>query len=195
MGKIFYILGKSSTGKDTIYNKILADRDLGLKKLTMYTTRPIRDGENQDESYHFVSEEEYVSIKESGKIVEERAYNTMHGVWRYFTVDNEKIDLTNYSYVAVGVLASFISIKEYYGKDVVIPIYIDLDDGERLKRALKRELKPENRKFTEMCRRFLADTEDFAPEKIKSAGIDKFFINDNLANCVRKITDYIKKEK
>lgn len=195
MGKIFYILGKSSTGKDTIYNKILADRDLGLKKLTMYTTRPIRDGEKQDESYHFVSEEEYVSIKESGKIVEERAYNTMHGVWRYFTVDNEKIDLANYSYVAVGVLASFISIKEYYGKDIVIPIYIDLDDGERLRRALKRELKPENRKFTEMCRRFLADTEDFAPEKIKSAGIEKFFINDNLANCVRKITDYIKKEK
>lgn len=195
MGKIFYILGKSSTGKDTIYNKILADRELGLKKLTMYTTRPIRDGEKQDESYHFVSEEEYVSIKESGKIVEERAYNTMHGVWRYFTVDNEKIDLANYSYVAVGVLASFISIKEYYGKDIVIPIYIDLDDGERLRRALKRELKPENRKFTEMCRRFLADTEDFAPEKIKSAGIEKFFINDNLANCVRKITDYIKKEK
>lgn len=195
MGKIFYILGKSSTGKDTIYNKILADKDLGLKKLTMYTTRPIRDGEKQGESYHFVSEEEYVSIKESGKIVEERSYNTMHGIWRYFTVDNEKIDLNSYSYVAVGVLASFVSIKEYYGKDIVIPIYIDLDDGERLKRALKRELRPENRKFTEMCRRFLADTEDFAPDKIESAGIDRFFVNGSLSKCVGEIKEYIKKEK
>lgn len=195
MGKIFYILGKSSTGKDTIYNKILEDKDLGLKKLTMYTTRPIRDGEKQGESYHFVSEEEYVSIKESGKIVEERSYNTMHGIWRYFTVDNEKIDLNSYSYVAVGVLASFVSIKEYYGKDIVIPIYIDLDDGERLKRALKRELRPENRKFTEMCRRFLADTEDFAPDKIESAGIDRFFVNGSLSKCVGEIKEYIKKEK
>ena len=70
MGKIFYILGKSSTGKDTIYKNILEDETLGLKDIILYTTRPIRDGETDGKSYHFVSEKEYEDIKKSGLIIE-----------------------------------------------------------------------------------------------------------------------------
>ena len=45
MGKIFYIMGKSSSGKDSIYRQLEKDQELGLKRLVIYTTRPIRDGE------------------------------------------------------------------------------------------------------------------------------------------------------
>ena len=165
MGKIFYILGKSSTGKDTIYKNILEDETLGLKDIILYTTRPIRDGETDGKSYHFVSEKEYEDIKKSGLIIEERSYNTMHGVWRYFTVKDSSIDLSNNNYVIIGVLKSFIDTRDYFGSDKVVPIYIEVEDGLRLQRALNREKKPENRRFKELCRRYLADSEDFSEDQ------------------------------
>lgn len=191
MGKIFYILGKSSTGKDTIYKRISSDESLALKDIVLYTTRPIRDGEIPDVTYHFVSEEGYRDLKNSGRIIEEKSYNTMHGLWRYFTAREDDLDLENQSYLMIGVLQSYISIRDYYGEDKVVPIYIEVDDGIRLERALKREMKPENRKFTELCRRFLADTEDFADEKIKAAGIEKRFENIDLEECILEVKKYI----
>lgn len=193
MGKIFYILGKSSTGKDTIYRKISEDPELNLKIVVSYTTRPIRDGEVDGETYHFVSEEKYRDIKATGKIIEERTYNTMHGLWRYFTVEDEQLVLDDCSYIMIGVLESFVSIKKYYGENAVIPIYIEVDDGVRLERALKRERKPENQKYAEMCRRFLADSEDFSEDKIKEAGIEKRFENKNLEDCITEVKEWILK--
>ena len=195
MGKIFYILGKSSTGKDTIYENILEDETLGLNDIILYTTRPIRDGETDGKSYHFVSEKEYEDIKKSGLIIEERSYNTMHGVWRYFTVKDSSIDLSNNNYVIIGVLKSFIDTRDYFGSDKVVPIYIEVEDGLRLQRALNREKKPENRRFKELCRRYLADSEDFSEDKIKDAGIDKRFENVDLSSCINEVKEYIRKNR
>ena len=195
MGKIFYILGQSSTGKDTIYKNILEDETLGLKDIILYTTRPIRDGETDGKSYHFVSEKEYEDIKKSGLIIEERSYNTMHGVWRYFTVKDSSIDLSNNNYVIIGVLKSFIDTRDYFGSDKVVPIYIEVEDGLRLQRALNREKKPENRRFKELCRRYLADSEDFSEDKIKDAGIDKRFENVDLSSCINEVKEYIRKNR
>lgn len=191
MGKIFYILGKSSTGKDTIYKRICNDKDLALNTIVLYTTRPIREGEEPGVTYNFVNEDEYQDIKQKGLIIEERSYNTMHGLWRYFTVNDSQLNLDEESYIMIGVLESFISTKDYYGSDVVIPIYIEVDDGIRLERALKREMKPENRKFAEMCRRYLADDQDFSEEKIQAAGIERRFQNIDLENCIEEVKNHI----
>ena len=195
MGKIFYILGKSSTGKDTIYKKILKDTELNLKDIILYTTRPIRDGEINGKSYHFINEEEYQKIKATGNIIEERSYDTMHGVWRYFTVKDEQIDLDKNDYVIIGVLKSFVDTREYFGADKVIPIYIEVEDGIRLQRALNREKKPENRRYKEMCRRYLADSEDFSEEKIVAAGIKDRFENIDLANCISEVKGFIRRNR
>ena len=192
MGKIFYILGKSSTGKDTIYKKILEDKELDLKDIILYTTRPIRDGEVNGKSYNFVNEDRYLEIKEAGSIIEERSYDTMHGIWRYFTVKDEQIDLEKNDYVIICVLKSFVDTRDYFGKEKVVPIFIDVEDGVRLQRALNREKKPENRRFKEMCRRFLADSEDFADEKIINAGITKKFENIDLETCINEVKEYIR---
>ena len=45
MGKLFIIIGKSATGKDTIYKRLLEIDQLKLKTVVMYTTRPIRNSE------------------------------------------------------------------------------------------------------------------------------------------------------
>lgn len=192
MGKIYYILGKSSTGKDTIYKKIIEDSELSLKKIVMYTTRPIREGERQGEEYFFVSEDAFQSMEREGRLIEMRAYDTVHGLWRYFTVNDEQINLLSNSYLMIGVLTSFLSTRDYFGKDKVIPIYIELEDGVRLQRALDREKVQKEPKYAELCRRYLADSEDFAEDKIKEAGITKRFVNDDLASCVEKIKEYIR---
>ena len=76
-------------------------------------------------------------------------------------------------------------------KDVVVRIYIELDDGVRLSRALGRERKQEEPKYEEMCRRFLADQEDFSEDNLKAAEITNRFSNENLEECVGKIKDFI----
>ena len=71
-------------------------------------------------------------------------------------------------------------------------MYIQVEDGERLSRALKREKEQENPKYEEMCRRFIADQSDFSEENIQSAGIEKRFQNKDLDICVKEIVNYIK---
>ena len=45
MRYIFYITGKSASGKDSIYKALLEDKELRLNPMVLYTTRPMRDGE------------------------------------------------------------------------------------------------------------------------------------------------------
>ena len=192
MAKIFYLMGKSSSGKDTIYKKLIQNENLSLKKIVLYTTRPIRAGEQNGEEYYFVSEKEMQLMQEAGKVIELRTYHTCLGKWHYFTADDENIKVDETDYIMIGTIESFLKTKAYYGADKVIPIMIALDDGIRLQRALDREKGQDQPKYSEMCRRFLADEADFSPEKKEEAGIEKEFINENLEQCLKEIEEYIK---
>ena len=187
MSKIFCIMGKSATGKDTIYKKLLQNSELGLKRIVSYTTRPIREGEKEGEEYHFTDVKNLELLKEQGKIIECRSYDTIHGIWNYFMVKDNQIDLTQNDYLVIGTLESYLKIKSYFGEDQVVPIYIELEDGERLTRALDREKTQSKPKYEELCRRFLADCQDFSDEKLKEAGIHRFYVNNDLENCLSEI--------
>lgn len=187
MGKIFCIMGKSATGKDTIYKKLLQNSELGLKRIVSYTTRPIREGEKEGEEYHFTDVKNLELLKQQGKIIECRSYDTIHGIWNYFMVKDNQIDLTQNDYLVIGTLESYLKIKSYFGEDQVVPIYIELEDGERLTRALDREKTQSKPKYEELCRRFLADCQDFSDEKLKEAGIHRFYVNNDLENCLSEI--------
>ena len=82
MGKIFYLMGKSSSGKDTIYNKLLQNKKLNLQKIVLYTTRPIRAGEENGIHYYYVDEKKTDELIKAGKVIELRAYDTFYGVWK-----------------------------------------------------------------------------------------------------------------
>lgn len=192
MARIFIILGKSATGKDTIYKKLLEAGELGLRTAVMYTTRPIRLSEEEGVEYHFVDETELNKLMEQNKIIEHRAYETIHGIWHYFTVNDGQIKLDEADYLMLGTLESYEQIREYYGKDKVIPIYIEVEDGIRLTRALKREQKQEEPKYAEMCRRYLADEEDFSEENLRKCGITKRYQNNDINICIFEIIDDIK---
>ena len=191
MGKVVYLMGKSSTGKDTVYKQLLKNPFLQLKKIVPYTTRPIRAGETEGEEYFFTDERGFENLKAQGKVIEDRAYHTYHGLWRYFTVDDGNIDLENNNYIIIGTLESYLKTREYFGKAKVLPILLEVDDGVRLQRALDRERRQENPKYEELCRRYLADAEDFSEEKIKKADITLRFSNDNLEKCLSEIEEYL----
>ena len=191
MSKIFYIMGKSASGKDKIYSRLAKDKALNLKKLILYTTRPVRDGEENGKQYYFTDEKKLKEFEAAGRVIESRSYDTVYGVWTYFTADDGQIDLKEGNYLGIGTLESFKKMKEYYGKENVVPVYITVEDGERLIRAVRREQEQETPKYEELCRRFLADQEDFAEDKIKEAEIEKQFVNDNLDLCVENIIKYI----
>ncbi|MGN1145911.1 MAG: guanylate kinase [Acetatifactor sp.] len=195
MAKIIYIMGKSSTGKDTIYKRLLRESTLALQTIVPYTTRPIRAGEKNGVEYYFTDEEGFERLLAQGKIIEERAYQTFHGLWRYFTVDDGQIRPDEQDYIMIGTLEAYQKMKEHFGEDRLLPVLIELDDGVRLQRALNREKKQKNPKYEEMCRRFLADSEDFAAEKLQAAGIEKSFYNDDLTKCLREIVAYIKENR
>lgn len=192
MGKIFYIMGKSAAGKDHIYSLLAENEELHLKKMILYTTRPIREGEENGREYFFTGEETRNRFREEGRLIEERSYHTIHGIWTYYTADDGQVNLEKYDYIGIGTLESFVKLKEYYGEDMVIPIYIEVEDGERLSRALFRERQQSSPKYSEMCRRFLADAEDFSEQKIQEAGIIRRFENKDLKNCTEEIILYIK---
>lgn len=192
MAKIVYLMGKSSTGKDTIYKELLRKGAVDLHTIVPYTTRPIRAGEREGVEYLFTDEEGFRRLFADGKVIEDRAYNTFHGLWRYFTVDDGQIDLQEKDYIIIGTLEAYEKMKVYFGEDKLLPVLIELDDGVRLQRALNRERKQKHPKYEEMCRRFLADSEDFSEENIKRAGIARRFYNDELPSCLDEITDYIK---
>ncbi|MDE7444625.1 MAG: 50S ribosome-binding GTPase [Lachnospiraceae bacterium] len=192
MGKMIYLMGKSSSGKDTIYRKLLGRRQVNFKKVVPYTTRPIRMGETEGEEYHFTDEAGYMELEAQGKIIEARVYHTYHGMWRYFTVDDGSIDLSENNYLIIGTIESYINTANYFGRDKVLPVLLELDDGIRLRRALNREMQQENPRYEEMCRRFLADAEDFSEERIEEAGIERRFRNENLDRCLADIKEYIR---
>lgn len=191
MGKMVYLMGKSSTGKDTLYKRLLQWKEISFDKVVLYTTRPIRAHEKDGREYHFTDEAHYQELFNAGKIIEERVYQTFYGPWRYFTVDDGNIDLHNRNYLVIGTLESFVKTAEYFSGDKVLPIYIEVDDGIRLERAIQRERSQEIPKYEEMCRRFLADAADFSAEKLEEAGITQVFENDDLDRCVQEIKEYL----
>ena len=194
MGKIFYIMGKSAVGKDRIYSVLRRDKELNLKNILLYTTRPIRKGERDGVDYYFIDEEQIQMFQKEEQIIEMRSYQTVHGIWRYLTVNDGQFQLEQQSCIMIGTLESYEKMKQYFGSSLLVPIYVKVDDGIRLERALKREREQENPKYSELCRRYLADEKDFSQEKLKASGISNFFENNNFEVCIAQIKQYIKTE-
>lgn len=187
MGKIFCLMGKSSSGKDTIFKEINDDKDLDLKPIVSYTTRPKRINETNGVEYFFINTDELNKFEKENKVIEKRVYHTVHGDWFYGTINDGQIDLNKNNYLLITTLEAYKSLRDYFGDDKVCPFYIDIEDGIRLERALERERKQDKPNYDELCRRFIADNKDFSDENLSNLGINKFYINENLENCINDI--------
>ena len=107
----------------------------------------------------------------------------MYGIWSYFTVDDGQIDLNNGDYLYIGTLESYEQMIDFMVKMLWCHIYrlVTVKDC----KGCYRERNQSEPKYKELCRRFLADEEDFSEEKIEKAGIKKRFENNNLNQCIK----------
>ena len=194
MPEIAFIMGKSASGKDKIYKALINDADLNLNTVTMYTTRPMRVGETDGVEYYFVNDEKALEFEKAEKIIELRCYNTVYGEWKYFTADDGQVEIgSGKKYIIIGTLEAYTKICEFYGSEHIMPIYIEVEDGERLIRAIHREQKQEKPKYEEMCRRFLADASDFSEDNLSKAGITRRFYNNTaIEDCINEVREAIK---
>ncbi len=187
MGRIYYLLGKSATGKDTLYKEILKWRPK-LRTVTMYTTRPIREGETDGVEYFFTDREELERQLASGKVIESRTYQTIAGPWTYYTVDDGQFDVADdESCLMIGTLESYEEMCAYFEAGKMVPVYIEVPDGIRLLRAVKREENQKKPNYREVCRRYLADEKDFSEENLERLGITKRYQNTDMEMCVEEI--------
>ena len=193
MARIFIVMGKSATGKDTVYKRLLEAEELHLKTAVMYTTRPIRKSEENGVEYYFVDEDTLTELQKQKKIIEHRSYETVHGTWHYFTVNDGQIKLEEADYLMIGTLETYLQIREYFGREHVVPIYLEVEDGVRLMRAIRREKKQAQPKYAEMCRRYLADEEDFSDGNLTECGITKRYQNLDINICLYEVREDIKK--
>lgn len=215
MSVLYLVMGKSASGKDTVFQKLREDASLKLKTVVPYTTRPKREGEEDGREYYFLSRETFLAMQQEQKIIESRTYHTVHGDWTYFTADDGQIVMDGKeAYLLIGTLETYGKIRAYYRqklcytlqdnmdgefietwlKQHIMPIYIEVENGMRLERALHREQAQLQPEYGEMCRRFLADEEDFSEEKLRYAGIARRFENRELKLCIEEIRDYIRRE-
>lgn len=190
IGKIYVIMGKSATGKDTIYHELLV-RHNNIIPVIPYTTRPIRAGEKNGKEYYFVTEKKFWELNESGNVIEYRFYKTMHGIWYYFTANDNQFQNLDNIYCLISTISGYIKLKNFFGKNRVVPIYIEVPDITRIQRSLSREAHQKNPCVSEVCRRFLADEKDFSEENITFAGIQNRIINENLEEALSEIEKII----
>lgn len=175
--KIYYLLGKSCSGKSVLYTKLLADKKLKLTPIITYTTRPIRRGEKDGKEYHFITDSQAEELIASNKVIEKRVYDTEYGKWQYMTVDDGQFIDTN-RYIGIGTLESYWNMVLKFGSDVVIPIYLEVSPWTIMSRAMGRLNDDDEKGYLEACRRFIQDTYDYSNENLIKYKIFTRFDND-----------------
>lgn len=192
MSKLFVIMGKSATGKDSIFKALIENIRVDLTRIIPYTTRPIREGETDGIEYYFISEESMDRLISQRKVIERRTYQTMYGDWNYLTVDDGQFNhKEKKAYLMIATPEAYRKLVQYFGKENVIPLLIEVEDGVRLSRALQRERQQKNPKYAEMCRRYLADEMDFSDQIIKELNVKKIYKNEDFQSCIHDIVDDI----
>lgn len=183
---IFVVVGKSGAGKDTVVNNYLKNNN-DIKKITQYTTRPMRKNEANGKEYNFISDEEFDILLSKNKFCCVERYQVANGdTWKYAikTEDLKKYDdciLTCNPKSAIN-----LSLTLNWNELTMIEIKADLN--KRVERYLKRdEYTLEN--VNELVRRFINDEEDFI-NVIPKVKIEN---NDNIENALNQFDNVIRR--
>lgn len=183
---IFVVVGKSGAGKDTVVNNYLKNNN-DIKKITQYTTRPMRKNEVNGKEYNFISDEEFDILLSKNKFCCVERYQVANGdIWKYAikTEDLKKYDdciLTCNPKSAIN-----LSLTLNWNELTMIEIKADLN--KRVERYLKRdEYTLEN--VNELVRRFINDEEDFI-NVIPKVKIEN---NDNIENALNQFDNVIRR--
>lgn len=150
--KLIALCGKSAVGKDTILNEVVGDDDKSefFHKIVSVTTRPKRKSEVDGVDYYFVDDSDIPNLR----LLELEHFNG----WAYGTMqaelEEDRINLGIFTPRGIAQLAAT-------GLVELTVVIVESDADIRLSRSLLRSF---GEQVLEMCRRNIADAEDFSPK-------------------------------
>ena len=151
--KLIILCGKAGAGKDFLLKRISEKEENKnlLNLLILDTTRPKRDYEIEGTDYNFLTEEEFAKKEH----IEWNVFND----WYYgIPLDSLKEDKINITVLSPS------GINQIYNRNIekqdieIISFFVHADPYTRLMRQMTREQNPD---YSEICRRFLTDEQDF----------------------------------
>lgn len=176
------LIGKTAAGKDTIKKELVK---LGMQDIVTCTTRPMRNGEIPDVSYHFLSQNEFFDKKKEGYFAEYTKYHVATGqTWYYGTPKNEISDSKVIIMNPEG-LKKLLKQKELH----IVSFYIQVPEDVLLERLQCRGDNPEEYK-----RRLMADKRDFLGiESIVDCVVDNNAEKspDEIAKFIKNTYDFL----
>ena len=190
---LLVLVGCSASGKDTVMNRLIKEFD--VKPVISYTTRPIRDCEQDGREYHFITNEEFGRMKESGEFVETRVYKTVSGNWYYGLLKNGINLEDDNNYITILDFDGLLELEKWLRSicqiDKLTSIYIDVTEQNRLIRSLNREQNMTKRQVEEVIRRYHDDNANVLPAK---SYCDLVFPNntyEEFDNLITYIDEYV----
>ena len=176
------IMGKTSCGKDTVVNELITKH--GFRKCVTYTTRPMRDGEKQDITYHFITEDDFKQKIRENFFAEYKSYDTELGIW-YYGVALEDVENADDKTVIILTPDGYRDVIKKV-KNKPKSIYIYANNSTIKERLINRGDDPK-----EAQRRLEHDNIDF---KDVETEVDKIVYNNkgsNINDTVNKILKYL----
>lgn len=187
--KIICLVGKSGSGKDTVYDKVMQTYgDNILKRVVSCTTRPMRVGEVEGIQYHFVSQDDFSADMKFDNVLEHREYNSFGNILVYYTRISEFAD--DGIYLVVCSLAQVSNYIKAFGKSVVYVVHLFVRDDIRLKRAIDREMRSKG-DLKEVCRRFISDAEEWEGTTVLETCTSCSIENKELSWTVAEVEEFI----
>lgn len=183
---ILIICGKTASGKNTVVNELV--KKYGYRQIITYTNRPKRKAEEQDITYHFISEDEFKQKIEEDFFAEYKTYDTEFGTWYYGT---SLKDLENADDKSVIILTpdGYRDIKDKLTKkDICIYLYAN-------NTTLKNRLKKRGDNTKEADRRLQHDYKDFKGFENEANKIVYNNCDDNIDDVAKKILSIIERSK
>ena len=143
------LCGKTASGKNSIMKELI---NLGMEQVVTYTTRPMRDGEENGKDYWFIPEVHFKKLIEEGFFLETTSYNVANGqTWYYGTpIDG----LTDSKAIIMNPDGAKV-IKQHPELNPIV-FYINVEDDVQMDRLVKR-----GDNVLEINRRIQADNDDF----------------------------------
>ena len=151
MYKIIALCGKSGVGKDSLIMAVFSHLEKYLNPIISHTTRPRREKEIADKNYHFVSEDEFLTLIDENKMLETTSFNNWYYGTSINSLSNDKINIGVFNPDGI------ISLLEDNRIELEI-YYITAKGKTRLIRQLNRE---KNHNVDEIIRRYSADEIQF----------------------------------
>ena len=164
-----------------------------MRNIILYTTRPMRQGEQPGREYYFVNEETFREYEEQGKIIEARTYQTVYGPWIYFTADDGQIQMEKRNYLGIGTLESYICMKEYFGEENLCPLYIEVEGWRASETGYPQGGTADGTQICGNVPEISGRRGGFFRRESEKGGIVRRFQNMELESCVNELKNCIQK--